>query len=538
MAKLHIEREAVESLQIRGSSNCRQFGAGEKFTLERHFNADGPYVITGLDFSARLAADFRTGQSEGLAYENQFSCIPIELPFRPQLKTVKPTVGGTQTATVVGPPGETIFCDKYGRIKVQFHWDRQGKKDANSSCWVRVSQNWGGGQWGSMTIPHVGHEVIVDFEEGDADCPLIVGRVYNAECMPPLTLPGHKTKTIFRDHGGNQIFMEGEEGKESICIASPCGGSSFSMGFSPPSIAPIGAGTREDMEAKLNELSALDPTKNPADEAKAKQLKAELSALSKDIQPEPRILMNPSTLVPSPLGPGGQGKANPANAVFNVFSKGQFNSHIQGNYDTFTGGDHQSYYSGMSKNVYASDLYTECWTNNDTIVHGNYTCRVNGYQEYFTKGHYVTKVLGFNWVTIVGADTDIYVSSQQAMNVGLHLNIYANVRYQIEKAVDICKSAAKKYMEGEDKKQIGTVMEKIGKERKKVAGELRAEANKICERAGNFETKAEQKLGMIATDMRVKADSLEIKGDKLISKGKKIYQDGEMKINNVLKIEG
>src|SRR5262249_26117833 len=140
---------------------------------------------------------------------NKFTCIPAALPFRPPLVTEKPVVDGPQTAVVVGPSGEKIFCDKYGRVKVQFHWDRHGKKDADSSCWIRVSNNWGGANWGGMFLPHVGQEVIVEFEEGDPDRPLITGRVYNAECMSPLELPANKTKSAIRDHGGNEIIMEG-----------------------------------------------------------------------------------------------------------------------------------------------------------------------------------------------------------------------------------------------------------------------------------------------------------------------------------------
>src|SRR5205814_7160791 len=141
------------------------------------FNGDGAYVVTQITHTARVM-DYRSSGGE-FRYGNTFSSIPLGIPFRPLRDTSQPTIHGTQTAVVVGPPGEIIFCDKYGRVKVQFHWDRQGKKDLNSSCWVRTSQNWGGAGWGGHFIPHVGHEVIVEFEEGDPDRPLITGRVYN-----------------------------------------------------------------------------------------------------------------------------------------------------------------------------------------------------------------------------------------------------------------------------------------------------------------------------------------------------------------------
>lgn len=220
-AAIRMEQEAVQGIVLRGSGNCRQFAAGHKFTLERHFNADGPYVLTSVEHSAVAGANMRSGASDAVQYQNQFTCIPLGLPYRPAQKTEKPFIPGPQTAVVVGPPGEKIFCDKYGRVKVQFHWDRAGKKDANSSCWLRVSQNWGGANWGGMFLPHVGHEVIVSFEEGDPDRPLITGRVYNAECMPPLELPANKTKSVIRDHGGNEIIMEGEAGKQQMRLFCP-----------------------------------------------------------------------------------------------------------------------------------------------------------------------------------------------------------------------------------------------------------------------------------------------------------------------------
>src|SRR5262249_34049180 len=128
-------------------------------------------------------------------YSNHFRCIPLALPFRPPQKTARPKVAGPQSATVVGPGGEEIYTDKYGRVKVQFAWDRHGNSDADSSCWVRVATHWAGKGWGIIHIPRIGHEVVVDFLEGDPDQPVIVGSVYNAENMPPYELPKNKTQS-------------------------------------------------------------------------------------------------------------------------------------------------------------------------------------------------------------------------------------------------------------------------------------------------------------------------------------------------------
>lgn len=229
-AEIRMQQEAVQALRIDGGSSCRQFVSGYKFTLERHYNADGQYVMMSVDHTAKLSADYRSGEGEELAYNNTFTCIPIGLPFRPPRHAFRPVIAGSQTATVVGPPGELMYPDKYGRVKVKFHWDRHGKPNLDSSCWVRVSQNWGGANWGGMFIPHVGQEVIVAFLEGDPDQPLITGRVYNAEQMPPMELPANKTKSALTDHGGNKMIMEGHNGVQQIMIHSPHSNSFITLG--------------------------------------------------------------------------------------------------------------------------------------------------------------------------------------------------------------------------------------------------------------------------------------------------------------------
>ncbi|MER9970798.1 type VI secretion system tip protein TssI/VgrG [Mesorhizobium sp. M0060] len=147
---------------------------------------------------------------------------PTALPYRPPRVTTRPIMRGPQTATVVGPSGEEIFTDKYARVKVQFHWDRLGKKDQNSSCFVRVSQTWAGSGWGFIQIPRIGQEVIVDFIEGDPDLPIITGRVYNASQMPPYGLPGSATQSGWKSDsskgggGYNELMFEDKAGSELV----------------------------------------------------------------------------------------------------------------------------------------------------------------------------------------------------------------------------------------------------------------------------------------------------------------------------------
>jgi len=220
------EEEAVHSL-VSGSGSCRSFIAGYKFHLDEHARKDqtGDFLLTEVAHAASVIDSY--GKSEGEAretYSNHFSCIPYDVPFRPQRHAPKPIVQGPQTAVVVGPSGEEIYPDKYGRVKVQFFWDRLGKKDENSSCWVRVSQPWAGKNWGAINIPRIGQEVIVEFLEGDPDRPIITGRVYNADQMPPYALPDNMTRTTFMTRsskgGGssnyNELRFEDKKGSEQI----------------------------------------------------------------------------------------------------------------------------------------------------------------------------------------------------------------------------------------------------------------------------------------------------------------------------------
>lgn len=188
VAGLRVEEEAVRSLTIQGASNCGQLLPGHAFVLQRHFDADDNYLVTRVEHRASMNG-YRSGQELTWEYANRFECLPAAMPYRPRRLTPRPMIAGAQTATVTGVADQPLFLDKYGRVKVQFHWDRLGKKDVSSSCWVRVAQVWAGKSWGAFFWPRVGHEVVVIFENGDLDCPLIVGSVYNAMNVPPVDLP-------------------------------------------------------------------------------------------------------------------------------------------------------------------------------------------------------------------------------------------------------------------------------------------------------------------------------------------------------------
>ena len=182
-ATIRMDEEALRSLTIDGASNCRQFTSGHRFALEQHANGDGAYVITRVEHTIRVK-DPNAGE-RGLQYENRFTCIPEALPFRPPRITPRPVIPGTQPAVVVGPPGQEIFTDKYGRVKVQFQWDRQG----DTSCWIRVAQPLSGTDRGVFWLPEVDDEVLVAFEQGDPDRPYVLGTLFNPRRLPPPPPP-------------------------------------------------------------------------------------------------------------------------------------------------------------------------------------------------------------------------------------------------------------------------------------------------------------------------------------------------------------
>ena len=212
-AKLRLEACEQPAKTLRGEGHVRAFVAGFKFDLKNHYRADAnqTYVLRSLSIAA-------TQEN----YTNSFEAFPVDVPFRPQRVTPKPFITGTQTAIVVGKSGEEIWTDKYGRIKVQFHWDQTGKEDENSSCWIRVNYGWAGKQWGSIFLPRIGQEVIVSYLEGDPDRPLVTGAVYNAQQVVPYTLPAEQTKSTVKSNtskggqGFNEIRFEDKKDSEEM----------------------------------------------------------------------------------------------------------------------------------------------------------------------------------------------------------------------------------------------------------------------------------------------------------------------------------
>ncbi len=224
-------RGRIEALQAHhevatGAGNVRGLKAGALFALRKHPRKDHnrEYLITSARYALRLDAYEGIETGEQPVFHCELDAIDAEQPYRSARSTPKPVVQGPQTAIVVGKAGEDIWTDRYGRVKVQFHWDRYGQANENSSCWIRVAQMWAGRRWGTQFIPRVGQEVIVDFEEGDPDRPLITGRVYNALNMPPHELPANATVSTIKSNsskggqGFNELRFEDKKGAEHVFL--------------------------------------------------------------------------------------------------------------------------------------------------------------------------------------------------------------------------------------------------------------------------------------------------------------------------------
>jgi type VI secretion system secreted protein VgrG len=219
LTRVLMEAEEAAYHAVQGAGNYRYLDTGCKLTLARH-----PYEESSKVYVVRCVRHEATDTSylgnagDPPSYRNTFEAVPYDAQYRPLRVTERPFVHGPQTAMVVGPPGEQIFTDRYGRVRVQFHWDRYGRHNDQSSCWIRVSQAWAGRRWGGVQLPHVGHEVVVSFLEGDPDRPLITGRVYNGENVKTMGMPENKTQSGLRDHSGNEILMEGKGGSQDFRV--------------------------------------------------------------------------------------------------------------------------------------------------------------------------------------------------------------------------------------------------------------------------------------------------------------------------------
>ncbi|HEX7508980.1 MAG TPA: type VI secretion system tip protein TssI/VgrG [Polyangia bacterium] len=239
-ATVRVEGGHVGNTLIEVEGNTMGLGVGNLVTLKKPLSAADDlnpfwsdadfkkeYLITSATYSISIN-QYETGDvaASDEPFKATYMLLDSQSPFRPVRHAIKPRIEGPQTALVVGPSGDEIYTDKLGRVKVQFDWDRLGKHDEKSSCWVRVAQVWAGKQWGAMHIPRIGHEVMVEFLDGDPDRPIITGRVYNTDNMPPYQLPDNKTQSGIKSRsskGGsasnfNELRFEDLKGKEEVYL--------------------------------------------------------------------------------------------------------------------------------------------------------------------------------------------------------------------------------------------------------------------------------------------------------------------------------
>jgi type VI secretion system secreted protein VgrG len=231
LSRIRTEYEEARFHRLQGASTVALLDSGRVISImiADQIGYRGPdeeqnFFLLGVTHHARDMTQI-TGSAPPPEYSNEFTVVPADAPFRPERVSRKPLVQGPQTATVSGPPGEEIFTDEFGRVKVRFHWDRnpEGLPDEDRSCWLRVSQSWANSSWGSVHIPRIGEEVIVEFLEGDPDRPIITGRVYNGDNDHPYGLPANKTQSGFKSNsvggtGFNEWRFEDRAGSEEIYI--------------------------------------------------------------------------------------------------------------------------------------------------------------------------------------------------------------------------------------------------------------------------------------------------------------------------------
>lgn len=229
-----LERHRADYRQGEGASDQPTLRSGYFLPLRAHPRSEWNdlWLLTEVIHEGKqpqvleesVTSDTQTADGFQQGYRNHFLATPWDAPYRPPQEHPKPRVLGAQTAVVTGPAGEEIHCDQYGRVKVQFHWDREGQADERTSCWLRVSSSWAGNRYGGIAIPRIGMEVLVSFLEGDPDQPLVSGCLYHAENVVPYDLPANKTRTVFKTlsspggGGYNELRIEDRKGQEQIYL--------------------------------------------------------------------------------------------------------------------------------------------------------------------------------------------------------------------------------------------------------------------------------------------------------------------------------
>jgi type VI secretion system secreted protein VgrG len=361
-------------------------------------------------------------------HPNHFVAVPAALPFRPARVSPKPIVHGSQSAQVVGPPGEEIFTDKYGRIKVQFHWDREGKRNAESSCWIRVGMLWAGRNWGHLHIPRIGQEVLVDFLEGDPDQPIVVGNVYNPDQMPSDKLPDHKTRSHIKSNstpggdGYNAVRFEDKAGKEQVYIHAQ---RNMDERVRNDSLERVGV----DRHLRVGFHLPKDHQGDLSGETK-KGNQYEEVAIDKHLKVHRDQYEHIGGSMELLIG-GGDGKGN-----LDIHVKNDQKELIDGNYDMHTkkavhekiGGNLDLHVVGQTKELYDKNV--------DIHVQAERTKTIDGKENLHVKADQLEKVDGSVSLTI-GKDYQEKTGAKDAVDAGQEIHLKAGMKVIIEAGMQL-----------------------------------------------------------------------------------------------------
>jgi type VI secretion system secreted protein VgrG len=423
LTRLRLEAEEAQHHRISGAGSWVGMEPGKRFVLapdrsDRSANNE-TYFITEVRHSAREPRYF-PGAEDPASYSNQFCGIPYKTPFRPERLTQWPVMHGPQTATVVGPPGETIHTDEYGRVKVLFHWDRHGKRDDTASCWVRVSQHSVGSHWGSLAIPHCGQEVVIGFLDGDPDRPLVIGRVHNGTNMPPLELPRDKHKTVIRDQSDNRIVMHGKLGQERLSIVSPKNINFVAM---RSAAKPLSAQTIDNVD--------FDEFKDGASLVELQAVWTQLQSVPANSKDGAKVFTSPSdpvpgTAVPAPktvsqTAPEGANMAT--NVDINSLSEHDINSLSVLNTNAWVGQNMNTWVKGDMNSEVEGKTSQEFHGGSDALYHDYQSQKVLGDNNTFVLGANTQEFVGINLQTTLGGNVQINILESLTWNIGFNQTV-------------------------------------------------------------------------------------------------------------------
>jgi type VI secretion system secreted protein VgrG len=427
LTRMRMEAEEAQHLRVLGTSSLTTLDPGRRMQVKdgsrQTDRAPSAYLLTEVRHRARERGYFAEHAGASSHYDNDFVAIPQATQFRPPRVTPKPFVRGPQTATVVSPDkGDPIYTDMYGRIKVHFHWDRRGERSkGNTSCWVRVSQVNTGSSAGSVSIPHAGQEVVIAFLEGDPDRPMVVGRLHNAEKMPPLVLPRDKHKTEIRDHGNNKLIMHGKAGQEHLSLVTP-------RSLNLVAMRPV---ARSLSASATQEFSDIEDWK---DSGGLSEVKAIFNALTQYQSHPPQSLFptgpaspgGPPVTDPNPTGltlagPGQQDDNAALGIDINTMTDGKANVVTLSNNNTWCYGEYNTWVHDWANSKYRGGNYQEIGggpdvpADNIQIVWGDNTQQTLGASEQFVEGASVNITIGASVSTIVGGGTQMTFGGNLAM---------------------------------------------------------------------------------------------------------------------------